>query len=150
MSPYLVLRAHDRYSLQQILLGVHGNGLTVRGLLNVNSDMRRADCYVASNHDAGDSRLHCYRDFLSQGLRARLPLDVNGAGHEALCDLERYVRLTLLVRLWARLTLSSSYYTHPNEPGVDYPEGFQGTEIPVYAPTVVQVIEERIAGLHPV
>lgn len=42
------------------------------------------------------------------------------------------------------------YYTHPNEPGVDYPEGFQGTEIPVYPPTVVKVIEERIAGLHPV
>ncbi|RDX47978.1 hypothetical protein OH76DRAFT_1353103 [Lentinus brumalis] len=45
---------------------------------------------------------------------------------------------------------NDTYYTHPNEPGVDYPEGFQGTEIPVYAPTVVQVIEERIAGLHPV
>ncbi|RPD78405.1 hypothetical protein L226DRAFT_291635 [Lentinus tigrinus ALCF2SS1-7] len=45
---------------------------------------------------------------------------------------------------------NDTYHTHPNEPQVDYPEGFQGTEIPVYAPTVVQVIEERIAGLHPV
>ena len=42
------------------------------------------------------------------------------------------------------------YHTHPNLPYVDYPEGFQGTEIPVYPPTVVQVIEERIAGLHPI
>ena len=41
------------------------------------------------------------------------------------------------------------YRTYPNEPNVDYPEGFQGTQIPVYPPTVVQVIEERLAGLHP-
>lgn len=41
------------------------------------------------------------------------------------------------------------FHTHPNEPNVDYPEGFQGTEIPVYAPTIVQIIEERIAGKHP-
>lgn len=41
------------------------------------------------------------------------------------------------------------YHTHPNEPQVNYPEGFQGTEIPVYPPTVVKVIEDRIAGLHP-
>ncbi|TBU56877.1 hypothetical protein BD310DRAFT_930441 [Dichomitus squalens] len=39
--------------------------------------------------------------------------------------------------------------TYPNEPPVDYPEGFQGTQIPVYPPAVVQVIEDRIAGLHP-
>ncbi|KAI0633648.1 hypothetical protein C8Q77DRAFT_1271579 [Trametes polyzona] len=44
---------------------------------------------------------------------------------------------------------NDTYHTHPNEPQVNYPEGFQGTEIPVYAPTVVKVIEERIAGLHP-
>ncbi|CDO72793.1 hypothetical protein BN946_scf184994.g46 [Trametes cinnabarina] len=44
---------------------------------------------------------------------------------------------------------NDTYHTLPNKPQVNYPEGFQGTEIPVYAPTVVQVIEERIAGLHP-
>ncbi|KAI0356337.1 hypothetical protein OH77DRAFT_1520390 [Trametes cingulata] len=44
---------------------------------------------------------------------------------------------------------NDTYHTHPNEPQVNYPEGFQGTEIPVYPPTVVKVIEERIAGLHP-
>ncbi|KAI1791279.1 hypothetical protein LXA43DRAFT_434399 [Ganoderma leucocontextum] len=44
---------------------------------------------------------------------------------------------------------NDTYRTYPNEPPVDYPEGFQGIEIPVYPPTVVKVIEERIAGLHP-
>ncbi|KAI0331223.1 hypothetical protein GY45DRAFT_1345495 [Cubamyces sp. BRFM 1775] len=44
---------------------------------------------------------------------------------------------------------NDTYHTYPNEPQVNYPDGFQGTEIPVYAPTVVQVIEERIAGKHP-
>ncbi|KAH9858516.1 hypothetical protein C2E23DRAFT_4452 [Lenzites betulinus] len=44
---------------------------------------------------------------------------------------------------------NDTYHTFPNEPQVNYPEGFQGTEIPVYPPTVVKVIEERIAGLHP-
>ena len=32
-------------------------------------------------------------------------------------------------------------------PGVDYPEGFQGSEIPVYGPTVAKLIENRAAGL---
>ncbi|KAI8975904.1 hypothetical protein BD414DRAFT_423543 [Trametes punicea] len=44
---------------------------------------------------------------------------------------------------------NDTYRTMPNKPDVNYPEGFQGTEIPVHAPTVVRVIEERIAGLHP-
>ncbi|EIW63163.1 uncharacterized protein TRAVEDRAFT_141857 [Trametes versicolor FP-101664 SS1] len=44
---------------------------------------------------------------------------------------------------------NDTYHTYPNEPQVNYPEGFQGTEIPVYPPTVVKVIEDRIAGLHP-
>lgn len=43
----------------------------------------------------------------------------------------------------------SRYHTHPNLPYVDYPEGFQGTQIPVYAPTVVRIIEERVAGRLP-
>ena len=39
-----------------------------------------------------------------------------------------------------------SYHTHPTLPWVAYPEGFQGTQIPVYAPTVIQIIQDRIAG----
>lgn len=38
------------------------------------------------------------------------------------------------------------YHTHPNLPYVDYPEGFQGTQIPVYAPTIIKIIEDRVAG----
>ncbi|KAK0451216.1 uncharacterized protein EV420DRAFT_1561523 [Desarmillaria tabescens] len=41
---------------------------------------------------------------------------------------------------------NDTYYTHPNEPGIDYPEGFQRDYIPVHGPTVAQIIEDRIAG----
>ncbi|CAL1708029.1 unnamed protein product [Somion occarium] len=44
---------------------------------------------------------------------------------------------------------NDTYFTHPNLPWVGYPEGFQGTKIPVYAPTVVKIIEERVAGYLP-
>ncbi|KIM42075.1 hypothetical protein M413DRAFT_71332 [Hebeloma cylindrosporum] len=37
-------------------------------------------------------------------------------------------------------------YTHPEKPGVDYPEGFQGNEIPVHGPTIAKLIEDRVAG----
>ncbi|TFK54523.1 hypothetical protein OE88DRAFT_1655227 [Heliocybe sulcata] len=40
-------------------------------------------------------------------------------------------------------------YTWPNHPGVDYPEGFQGTEIPVHGPSVAKLIEDRIEGRVP-
>jgi hypothetical protein len=36
------------------------------------------------------------------------------------------------------------HYTYPNEPGVDYPEGFQGNSIPVDGPTVARLIEEHV------
>jgi hypothetical protein len=38
----------------------------------------------------------------------------------------------------------TSYYTYPNEPGVDYPEGFQGNSIPVDGPTVARLIEDHV------
>ncbi|SJL08218.1 uncharacterized protein ARMOST_11581 [Armillaria ostoyae] len=40
---------------------------------------------------------------------------------------------------------NDTYYTHPNEPDIDYPEGFQGDYIPVHGPTVARIIEDRIA-----
>lgn len=40
-----------------------------------------------------------------------------------------------------------SYFGETNMPGVDYPEGFQGTQIPVYGPTVSRLIEDRVASL---
>ena len=42
---------------------------------------------------------------------------------------------------------SSRSYTHPNElqvPG--YPDGFHGTEIPVYAPLVAQLIDDHVTA----
>ena len=39
-----------------------------------------------------------------------------------------------------------TFADRPNLPYVDYPEGFQGTQIPVYAPTVVKIIEDRVEG----
>ncbi|KAI0070599.1 hypothetical protein K474DRAFT_1669885 [Panus rudis PR-1116 ss-1] len=44
---------------------------------------------------------------------------------------------------------NDTYYTHPVLPWVAYPEGFQGTQIPAYAPTVINIIEDRVAGKLP-
>ena len=41
------------------------------------------------------------------------------------------------------------YHTYPTTPNVAYPEGFQGTNIPVYGPTVAKVIEDRLDGKLP-
>ncbi|PSR81860.1 hypothetical protein PHLCEN_2v6232 [Hermanssonia centrifuga] len=41
---------------------------------------------------------------------------------------------------------NDTYHTYPNLPHVDYPEGFQGTEIPVHAENVINIIESRVAG----
>ena len=41
------------------------------------------------------------------------------------------------------------YHTYPDTPPVAYPEGFQGTSIPVHGPTVARVIEDRLDGKFP-
>ncbi|KAK0201551.1 hypothetical protein DFS33DRAFT_1265140 [Desarmillaria ectypa] len=41
---------------------------------------------------------------------------------------------------------NDTFYTYPDEPKVDYPEGFQGNEIPVYGPTIARIIEDRVDG----
>ena len=38
-----------------------------------------------------------------------------------------------------------SYVTYPEKPKVDYPECFQGRQIPVHGPSVAQLIEDRVA-----
>jgi hypothetical protein len=43
----------------------------------------------------------------------------------------------------------SRHFTHPDTPGVNYPEGFQGTRIPVYGPGVAKLIEDRLDGKLP-
>jgi len=37
------------------------------------------------------------------------------------------------------------YFTAPNEPKVNYPEGFQGSKITVVGKVVADIIEERLA-----
>ncbi|KNZ73606.1 hypothetical protein J132_10742 [Termitomyces sp. J132] len=39
---------------------------------------------------------------------------------------------------------NDTYMTHPDEPEVNYPEGFQGNEIPVNGATVARLIEEHV------
>ncbi len=42
---------------------------------------------------------------------------------------------------------NDTWYTHPDEPGVDYPEGFQENYIPVHGETVAMVVERHVDGL---
>ncbi|KZT72152.1 hypothetical protein DAEQUDRAFT_809411 [Daedalea quercina L-15889] len=44
---------------------------------------------------------------------------------------------------------NDTYHTYPEQLLPSYPEGFQGTQIPVYAPVVTQIIQDRIAGRLP-
>lgn len=44
------------------------------------------------------------------------------------------------------LKVHSRHFTHPEKPGVNYPEGFQGNNIPVHGPTVAKLIEDRVEG----
>ncbi|KAF8316420.1 hypothetical protein DL93DRAFT_2056393 [Clavulina sp. PMI_390] len=41
---------------------------------------------------------------------------------------------------------NDTYFTSPDLPSVQYPEGFQGTQIPVYGPAVAKLIEDRVEG----
>lgn len=41
---------------------------------------------------------------------------------------------------------NDTYLTHPDEPKVAYPEGFQGDSIPVYGPLVAKIVEDRLDG----
>jgi hypothetical protein len=38
------------------------------------------------------------------------------------------------------------HFTRPNEPQVDYPEGFQGNSITVVGKVVADLIEDRLVG----
>ncbi|KAI0930542.1 hypothetical protein AcV5_007227 [Taiwanofungus camphoratus] len=44
---------------------------------------------------------------------------------------------------------NDTYHSYPEMLWPSYPEGFQGTQIPVYPPAVTQIIEDRIAGRLP-
>ncbi|RDB25325.1 hypothetical protein Hypma_008050 [Hypsizygus marmoreus] len=42
---------------------------------------------------------------------------------------------------------NDTYFTHPNEPEVAYPDGFQGSSIPVHGPTVAKLIKDQLEGI---
>jgi hypothetical protein len=44
---------------------------------------------------------------------------------------------------------NDTWHTLPNKPRVDYPEGFQGPDIPAYGPKVAELIEGRVDGRYP-
>ncbi|KAG8997402.1 hypothetical protein FRB94_007679 [Tulasnella sp. JGI-2019a] len=41
---------------------------------------------------------------------------------------------------------NDTWHTYPNAPNVDYPEGFQGDQIPVHGPSIARLVEDRIEG----
>jgi len=44
---------------------------------------------------------------------------------------------------------NDTYHSYPEVLWPNYPEGFQGTQIPVYPPIVTQIVQDRIAGRLP-
>ncbi|KAG8952904.1 hypothetical protein FRC04_003355 [Tulasnella sp. 424] len=44
---------------------------------------------------------------------------------------------------------NDTYFTHPKDPAVIHPEGFQGNQIPAHGPTIAKLIEDRIEGRLP-
>ncbi|TFY54992.1 hypothetical protein EVJ58_g8531 [Rhodofomes roseus] len=44
---------------------------------------------------------------------------------------------------------NDTYHTYPDQLWPSYPEGFQGTQIPVYAPLIARIIQDRVAGRLP-
>lgn len=42
-----------------------------------------------------------------------------------------------------------SWHTLPNKPKVNYPEGFQGPNIPAYGPKIAELIEGRVDLKYP-
>ncbi|KDR78102.1 hypothetical protein GALMADRAFT_138246 [Galerina marginata CBS 339.88] len=108
-----------------IMLGVHGNGLTHLVFM----DPKRVSTVIEIFYPGGFA--HDYY-WTSRAL---------GMRHYA-ADVFFQFKFS-----FASSALGlDSHHTYPNKPNVDYPDGFQGNEIPVYGPGIAQLIEERIAG----
>ena len=75
-------------------------------------------------------------------------MDDTSAWYVAYHCLERHVRLVLRIfKHVPHLSCPSSYHTYETMPQVNYPEGFQGNNIPVDGPSIAQIIEERVASI---
>ncbi|KAK0487156.1 hypothetical protein IW261DRAFT_594810 [Armillaria novae-zelandiae] len=57
-------------------------------------------------------------------------------------------KLSAVIEIFYPGGFSHDYHWTARALGVDYPEGFQGNEIPVYGPTVAQIIEDRVDGVN--
>ena len=132
------------------MFGVHGNGLThliamaprpISTVIEIFYPGRQLHYVLVGRY----LMYPCCR-----WLRKRLPMDSRKSWAQTLRCLERYVcSISPLLPLDRASLTRHSYFTSPNLPSVAYPEGFQGTEIPVYGPTVAALIEERVEGRLP-
>ena len=111
----------------QIMLGVHGNGLS--HLLFMKPS--RVSAVIEMFYPGGFA--HDYH-WTSRAL---------GMDHYAVWN-NTYLFRFVAFSYETLMVYCVRYYTYPNEPGVDYPEGFQGNSIPVDGPAVARLIEEHV------
>ena len=119
------------------MLGVHGNGLT--HLLWMPPTPRSAviEMFIRGGFA---------RDCKSAGTVGRTCLYIERLTIcvVALALIDQWTAQNLGIRHFA--VRHDEYSTAPNEPKVDYPEGFQGTGITVKGEVVAQLIDDRLAG----
>jgi len=113
-------------------MGVHGNGLSHLVLMDPNRYSAVIEIFVPGGFS------HDY-EWTANSL---------GIRHYSIWN-DTCVHLHLMVTYLRLYGSFLRYFTAPNEPKVSYPPGFQGRNIPVYGPTVAQLIEDRLEGrLH--
>jgi hypothetical protein len=118
------------------MLGVHGNGLT--HLLWMPATPRSAviEMFIKGGFARDcESRRHVPR---------KLTLDQSADDPDDDPAADQWTAQNLGIRHFA--VRHDEYSTAPNEPKVDYPEGFQGTGITVKGEVVAQLIDDRLAG----
>jgi hypothetical protein len=79
-------------------------------------------------------------------------MDDASARNQALCRKKRHVRsdsVSVEVATQPDSPSGASSTTYPEWTWPNYPEGFQGSKIPVYGPYVAKLIEDRADGNLP-
>jgi hypothetical protein len=119
---------------QQMMLGLHGNGLT--HLL-----------WMQPNRLSTVIEIFCPNGFAHDYHWTTRAL---GMTHITVWN-DTWVCYPVFMWTWTQLSDSiynNSYITHPDKPEVNYPECFQGKQIPVHGPALAQLIEDRVSS-HP-
>ena len=114
------------------MLGIHGNGLTHLVWMPLTPLSTVIEIFVPGGF-AKDY------EWTARSL---------GMKHFAVWN-DTYVPPSFSFPLTSNSPLSSRYATHPTEPKVDYPEGFQGDRIPAHGPSIAKLIEDRLEGRLP-